>query len=493
MNLHGFDNDLYIKLQSENISKRVSEFNKLYVEFGGKLFDDFHASRVLPGFKPDSKIKMLLAIKDKVEIMFVINASDIEKNKMRNDLGITYVQDLMRLIDAFQKNGLYVGSVVITKYENQDAAKKLRKTLEKAKIKVAYHYSIDNYPNNIEHILSKDGFGKNEYIKTEKDIVIITAPGPGSGKMATCLSQMYHDNTLGIKSGYAKFETFPVWNLPLNHPVNLAYEAATIDLDDINMIDPFHLDAYGEIAVNYNRDVEAFPILNELLIKITGKQIYKSPTDMGVNMVGYCIVDDEACKKASKDEVIRRYFQALLNAYKDDSCEDQVTKLETIMKKLEISVLNRPVVSKALEVQDKTNEPACAIELPNGQIITGKTSKLMGCSTAALLNSLKILAGLPDIDILPEQILSPIQSLKVTSLKGNNPRLHTDEVLIALAISSKTDENCRKALEALSLLKNCEVHTTVILSEVDINVFKKLDMHLTQSPVYQAKKLYHKN
>jgi len=493
VNKVGFDNKLYTKLQSENITNRLQKFSKLYVEFGGKLFDDNHASRVLPGFEPDSKIKMLLNIKEQVEIMFVINANDIEKNKKRSDLGITYVQDLMRLIDAFRGYELFVGSVIITHYNKQEEATKLKKALLKEGIKVAYHYTIDNYPSDIEKILSKDGFGKNEYIETTKKIVVVTAPGPGSGKLATCLSQMYHDNLNGIKAGYAKFETFPIWNLPLNHPVNLAYEAATVDLNDVNMIDPFHLDSYNEIAINYNRDVEAFPILNELLIKIMGKQIYHSPTDMGVNMAGYCISDDNACKQASKDEVIRRYYDALVSAYKDESNQNQVDELEIIMKKLNISISNRKCAIKAQEIADKTKEPACAIELLDGRIITGKTSKLMGCASAALLNALKELANVPDVDIIDENVLKPIQKLKVECLKGNNPRLHTDEVLIALAISSETNELCNKAISAFSKLKGCEVHSTVILSEVDINTFKKLGLRLTQSPVYQVKKLYHKS
>lgn len=493
VNLHGFDNDLYIKLQSQNIQKRMKKFQKLYLEFGGKLFDDFHASRVLPGFEPDSKIKMLMKIKDKVEIMFVINASDIEKNKIRGDLGITYAQDLFRLIDAFRGNGLFVGSVIITKYDNQESAKQLKKKLEKSNIKVAYHYAIDNYPNDIEKILSKDGFGKNEYVKTEKDIVVVTAPGPGSGKMATCLSQMYHDNLNGIKAGYAKFETFPIWNLPLNHPVNLAYEAATVDLNDVNLIDPFHLENYNEIATSYNRDVEAFPVLNQLLKRVMGKSIYKSPTDMGVNMVGYCIVDDNACKKASKEEVIRRYYDALIKATKDDVNEESVAKLETIMKKIGTDTKDRKVISAAEKVKSKTNSPGFAIELPDGQIVTGKTSNLLGCASAALLNALKILAGLPDVHLLSQKVIAPIQTLKTKHLKGHNPRLHTDEVLIALAIGSLTDENCQKALDAIPLLKNCEAHSTVILSEVDLKLFKKLDVRLTQSPIYQVKKLYHGN
>ena len=490
MNKVGFDNDKYIKLQSQNIAKRVAKFNKLYLEFGGKLFDDNHASRVLPGFEPDSKIKMLLNLKDKVEMVLVINANDIEKNKMRSDLGITYSQDLLRLIDSFIAVKLKIGGVVITHFNKQIEAIKLRKNLEKSKIKVAYHYAIDNYPNNIDLILSDEGFGKNEYLETNSEIIVVTAPGPGSGKMATCLSQMYHDNNHGLKSGYAKFETFPIWNLPLNHPVNLAYEAATVDLSDVNMIDPFHLEAYNTIAINYNRDVEVFPVLNDLLKKIMGKQIYKSPTDMGVNMVGNCICDDEVCQKAAKDEIIRRYYDAAIDVRRDSLPEEVLNKMEIIMNKVSVTKDDRKVAVVANELAEKTKEPAVAIEY-NGQIITGKTSKLMGASAAALLNAIKIAAGIPDIHILSKRVLEPIQELKTKYLKGNNPRLHTDEVLIALAVDSVTSDFCFEALQGLEKLKGCEVHSSVLLSEVDVNVFKKLGMHLTQNPVYQTKKLYH--
>ena len=488
----GFDNDKYIKLQSEKILKRISKYNKLYIEFGGKLFDDHHASRVLPGFEPDSKIKMLLNIKDRVEMMLVISAEHIEKNKVRGDLGITYYQDLMRLIDAFSEAGLYVGSVVITHYNKQIEAQKLRRKLEKLKIKVAYHYTIDNYPNNVDLILSKDGFGKNDYIENERDIIVVTAPGPGSGKMATCLSQMYHDNIHGIKAGYAKFETFPVHNLPLDHPVNLAYEAATVDLNDINMIDPFHLSAYNKIAINYNRDVEVFPVLNDLLISINGSSEYKSPTDMGVNMVGNCIFDDEACKEASKEEILRRYYEALVSVRKEEAGEDILNKLQLIMKKTGISADDRKVAVVARAKERETGEPVVAIELSDGRIVTGKTSKLLGASSAALLNALKANGNIDDIKLLSKDIIKPIQILKTDYLKGNNPRLHTDEILIALAVESEKDDVCLKALKELHNLKNCEVHSTVILSEVDVKTFKKLGMRLTQEPVYSTKRLYHK-
>ncbi len=489
----GFDNDKYIKLQSESISKRLKQFNRLYIEFGGKLFDDYHASRVLPGFLPDSKIKMLLNIKDKVEMILVINANDIEKHKMRSDIGITYSQDLFRLIDAYNLAGLAICGVVITQYNKQGEATSLRKKLEKSGIPCVYHYRIDNYPNDIEKILSKDGFGKNEYLKTNKEVVVITAPGPGSGKMATALSQIYHDNLHDIKSGYAKFETFPVWNLPLNHPVNLAYEAATANLSDVNMIDPFHLQEYNEVAINYNRDVEAFPVLNNLLTRVIGECIYKSPTDMGVNMVGYCISDDDACKKASKQEIIRRYYQGLIDYTKDKIDESVLNKLENILTKSGANKEDRKVAIVANELAKKTKEPVTAIELPDGTIVTGKTSKLMGASSAALLNAAKVAANLPDIELFSPKIIEPIQELKTKYLNGNNPRLHTDEVLIALAIGSQTSYSCQKALYALSDLKYSEVHSTVILSEVDVNTFKKLGMNITMDPIYQTKKLYHKS
>ncbi|MDO4197365.1 MAG: DUF1846 domain-containing protein [Erysipelotrichaceae bacterium] len=486
----GFDNAKYIKMQSQNIRKRVAKFNRLYLEFGGKLFDDNHASRVLPGFEPDSKIKMLLKLKDKVEIVLVINAGDIEKHKIRSDLGITYSQDLLRLIDAFNNVELKIGGVVITHFAKQAEAIKLRKNLEKSNIKVAYHYAIDNYPNNVDYILSDNGFGKNEYLETSSEIIVVTAPGPGSGKMATCLSQIYHDDKHGLKAGYAKFETFPIWNLPLNHPVNLAYEAATVDLNDVNMIDPFHLEAYNKIAINYNRDVEVFPVLNNLLTNIMGKQIYKSPTDMGVNMAGYCLSDDDACKEAANNEIIRRYYQTMVDVRKDSLPEESLQKLDIIMNKAGISLDDRKVAVAANRLSEKTKEPAVAIEY-NGEIITGKTSLLMGASSAALLYAMKIAGNIPDIHLLSAKVLSPIQELKTKYLNGNNPRLHPDEVLVALAVDSTTNEYCAQALKSLSLLKGCEAHSSVILSETDINVYKKLGIRLTMEPAYRTKKLYH--
>lgn len=492
MNL-GFDYQKYIQLQTQSILDRINKFNKLYLEFGGKLFDDFHAARVLPGFEPDTKIKMLLSLKDRAEMMLVINAEHIEKNKIRGDLGITYSQDLFRLIDAFTTVGLHVGSVVITHYQKQPAAQKLKRKIERNGIKVAYHYVIDNYPNDVKTILSKDGFGKNDYIETEKELVIVTGPGPGSGKMATCLSQMYHDFQNGKMTGYAKFETFPIWNLPLNHPVNLAYEAATVDLSDVNMIDPYYLEAYNKIAINYNRDVEAFPILNDLLQRISGQIVYRSPTDMGVNMIGYCLADDKVCQEAAKQEIVRRYYNEMVNVRKDESSETAIQKLELIMTKVGIDKSYRKVATVAEELAAKTGEPGFAICLNDGKMITGKTSKLLGASSACLLNALKALAGLPDIKLLSQNIIQPVQELKTTYLNGHNPRLHTDEVLIALAIESTTSEICHLAMNSLPLLKGCDAHSTVILSEVDRKTFKKLGVHLTESPVYQSKRLYHKS
>ena len=491
MNKQGFNNKKYIEIQSKNISKRVSKFNKLYLEFGGKLFDDNHASRVLPGFEPDSKIKMLLNIKDKVEFLLVINAKHIDKNKIRADLGISYRDDLMRLIDAVENVGLTVGGIVITHYEKQQSADKIRKKLEKEGYKVAYHYTIPNYPNDVETILSEKGFGKNEYIKTTKDIVVVTAPGPGSGKMATCLSQMYHDNQNNIKAGYAKFETFPVWDLPINHPVNLAYEAATIDLDDVNMIDPFYLEAYKKIAVNYNRDVNTFPILNDLLIKILGKQVYKSPTDMGVNMISSCITNDEICKEASKNEIIRRYYTLLNDVTKDNANEELIVKMENIMTKAQVVPEDRKVVTACLERAKETKKPAAAIELNDGTIITGRTTTLLGSASSCLLNAIKHEANLPDIKLLSKEVLEPIQKVKTEILHSKNPCLHTDEVLIALASGSKDDENCLKALQALEKLKDAEMHSSVILSDEDTKTIKKLGIRLTMEPLYQTKKHFH--
>lgn len=490
----GFDNDKYLKMQSEKILERIAAFGgKLYLEFGGKLFDDYHAARVLPGFKPDSKIDMLVQLKDEAEIVIVISARDIEKNKVRSDLGITYDADVLRLIDAFRGCDLYVGSVVLTQFSDQPSVITYQKKLESLGIKVYRHYSIPGYPSNIPYIVSDDGFGKNDYIETSRSLVVITAPGPGSGKMATCLSQLYHDHKRGIRAGYAKYETFPIWNLPLKHPVNLAYEAATADLNDVNMIDPFHLDAYGDTTINYNRDVEVFPVLNAMFETIMGESPYKSPTDMGVNMAGYGIIDDEVAREASKAEIIRRYYNALCLQRQGNADDEQIFKLELLMKQAEISVEDRAVVGLANKKAEETGNPAAAMELPDGRLITGKTSDLLGASSALLLNALKELAGIADeIQLISPTIIGPIQELKVNFLGNANPRLHTDEVLVALSICAATDELAKRAMEQLQNLRGAEIHSSVILSHVDKNVFRKLGVNLTCEPVYQTKKLYHK-
>ncbi len=494
MNRIGFDNDKYLAMQSERIRERIAQFGgKLYLEFGGKLFDDFHASRVLPGFAPDSKIKMLMQMKDTAEIVIVINAADIEKNKVRGDLGITYDVDVLRLMDAFHSNGLFVGSVVIAQYSGQAAADAFRKRLESLGVRTYLHYPIAGYPGNIQLIVSDDGYGKNEYIETSRPLVVVTAPGPGSGKMATCLSQLYHEYKWGVKAGYAKFETFPIWNLPLKHPVNLAYEAATADLNDVNMIDPFHLDAYGETAVNYNRDVEVFPVLNAIFEKIAGESPYKSPTDMGVNMAGNCIFDDEACREASKQEIIRRYYHALCDLRTGRGGEEAVFKVELLMKQAKIDTDQRAVVKAAVERATDNGMPAAAIELPDGTIVTGGTSDLLGASSAALLNALKVLGGIPkEVHLISPETIEPIQDLKVRHLGNQNPRLHTDEILIALSIGAVQSREAALALAQLEKLKGCEAHSSVILSQVDDAVFRKLGLNLTCEPVYQTKKLYHK-
>lgn len=490
----GFDNDKYLKMQSERIKERIATFGgKLYLEFGGKLFDDYHASRVLPGFKPDSKINMLVQLKEQAEIVIVISAVDIEKNKVRSDIGISYDMDVLRLIDAFRGYGLYVGSVVLTQFAGQASAEAYQKKLESLGLKVYRHYHIDGYPSNISRIVSEEGYGRNEYIETSRSLVVITAPGPGSGKMATCLSQIYHEYKRGIKAGYAKYETFPVWNLPLKHPVNLAYEAATADLNDVNMIDPFHLEAYGETTINYNRDVEIFPVLNAMFEEIMGESPYKSPTDMGVNMAGYGIIDDDAVKQAAKEEIIRRYYNALCDKRQGTADEEQVVKIELLMKQAGITVADRPVIGAANARAEETGEPAAAMQLPNGEIVTGKTSALLGASSALILNALKKLAGLEDeLHMIAPSIIGPIQELKINHLGNANPRLHTDEVLIALSICAATDEKARRAMEQLPNLWGSEVHSSVILSQVDKNVFRKLGINLTCEPVYQTKKLYHK-
>mgnify|MGYP002702027336 FL=1 len=488
----GFDNEKYLKMQSQHIKERIDQFgDKLYLECGGMLFDDYHASRVLPGFGPDSKLRMLMQLSDYAEIVIVINAADIEKNKIRGDLGITYDVDVLRLRDEFLQKGLYVGSVVITHYSGQNSANQFKARLEKKNIRVYLHYTIEGYPSNIPLIISENGFGRNDYIETTRPLVVITAPGPGSGKMATCLSQLYHDNLRGIKAGYAKFETFPIWNIPLKHPVNLAYEAATADLNDVNMIDPFHLEAYGKTTVNYNRDIEIFPVLNAIFEGIYGSNPYKSPTDMGVNMAGNCIIDDEACCQASCAEIIRRYYAALNKVMRDEGSENEVYKIELLMKQARITTDDRRVTVACRQRAEALNVPTAAIELGNRHIITSKTSDFLGASAALLLNALKYLAGIDhDIQLIKPEAIEPIQNLKVRYLGGKNPRLHTDEVLIALALAASTDENARRSMEQLPNLKGCQVHTSVILSEVDIKIYKKLGVDLTSEAIQAPKKIY---
>ena len=485
----GFDNEKYLATQSRCIRERIDKFgDKLYLEFGGKLFDDYHASRVLPGFAPDSKLQMLLQLADQAEMIISINAADIERNKIRHDLGITYDQDVIRLIGVYKEKGLYVSSVVITRYAGQSSADVFQKKLEAIGIKVYHHYSIDGYPNNIEKIVSDEGYGKNDYVETTRPLVIVTAPGPGSGKMATCLSQLYHENKRGVKAGYAKFETFPIWNIPLKHPVNLAYEAATADLNDVNMIDPFHLEAYGETTVNYNRDIEIYPVLAAMFEGIYGHCPYKSPTDMGVNMAGNCIVDDEACQEASKQEIIRRYYQSLNRFVRDEATKDEVYKQELIMKQAKITVDDRAVVPVANKLAEETGSAAAALELSDGTIVTGSTSDLLGPSSAVLLNAIKILGGIDKkTHLISRTFIEPIQKLKTQYLGSRNPRLHTDEVLIALSMCAVSDPNAKLALQQLPKLSGCQLHTSAILSAVDMNTFKKLGIEFTNEAVYEGR------
>lgn len=490
----GFDNEKYIRMQSEHIRERIATFGgKLYLEFGGKLFDDYHASRVLPGFAPDSKIRMLVELANEAEIVIVINAADIEKNKVRGDLGITYDQDTLRLIDAFRDFGLFVGSVVLTRYTGQASATAFRKKLEALGLRVYRHYPIPGYPSDVKKIVSDEGYGINDYIETSRSLVVVTAPGPGSGKMATCLSQLYHDNKRGIRSGYAKFETFPVWNLPLKHPVNLAYEAATADLNDVNMLDPFHLEAYGVTAVNYNRDVEIFPVVKAMFEHIYGDCPYKSPTDMGVNMAGNCIVDDDAVKEGAKDEILRRYYAALCRQRKGDGDGSDAEKIKMLMQSIGLDTAHRPVIETALARAEETGAPAVALQLRDGRIVTGKTSQILGAVSAALLNALKTLAGIPkEIDLISPAILAPVSTLKVERLGNQNPRLHLDEVLIALSICAVHEAPARRALDCLGGVRFCDAHSTVILSQTDESVLKKLGIQMTCEPFYQTKKLYHR-
>jgi len=491
----GFDRQKYLTLQSQHIDERRRRFGgKLYLEFGGKLFDDHHASRVLPGFTPDNKIAMLETLKDEVEVVIAVSAHDLASNKQRADLGIPYEADVLRLIDEFRSYGLYVGSVVITQMTDEHRqARAFKRKLERLGVKVYRHYPIKGYPNDVALIISADGYGRNDYIETTRDLIVVTAPGPGSGKMATCLSQLYHDHQRGIDSGYAKFETFPIWNLPLDHPVNLAYEAATADLDDVNMIDPFHLAAYGEQVVNYNRDVEVFPVLRMLFERMLGESPYQSPTDMGVNMAGHCISDDEACRDASKQEVIRRYFKALVHERREELEPTVSERIALTMSQLGIAQEDRPVVAPALDTERRTKAPAAALQLPDGTVVTGKTSALLGSSSAVLLNALKALAGLPDeVHLLAPETIGPIQTLKTDHLGSANPRLHTDEVLIALAVGATHDDNARRAMSQLPRLRGCDVHTTVILGPVDEAIFRSLGVQVTSEPVFQSKKLYRK-
>ena len=490
-----FDREKYLTLQSRAISERRAQFGaKLYLEMGGKLFDDLHASRVLPGFTPDNKIEMLETIRDDVEIVMVVSAKDLSGNKSRADHGIRYDEDVLRLIDAFRERDLYVGSVVIAQLAGDNPqAREFKRKLERSGLKVYRHYAIPGYPHDTRRIVSEQGYGRNEYIETTRDVVVVTAPGPGSGKMATCLSQLYHDHHRGLTSGYAKYETFPIWNLPLDHPVNIAYESATADLDDVNMIDPFHLAAHGVQTVNYNRDVEIFPVLNLLFERIMGTSPYKSPTDMGVNMVGFCIANDSCCRRAAEQEVIRRYYKALVLEKREELEPDESDKVAILMGTLGIDVVDRPVVEPALAVAKRTRAPAAAIQLHDGRIITGKTSPLLGASSAMLLNALKALAGIDDsVTLLAPSSIEPIQELKTRHLGSKNPRLHTDEVLIALSSSATNNPYAKQALEQLQHLRGCDVHATVILGSVDEGIFRNLGVHVTTEPLDQETKLYRK-
>ena len=489
----GFDNEKYLNMQSEHIRERIAQFGgKLYMEFGGKLFDDYHASRVLPGFQPDSKLQMLLKLKEQAEIVIAVSAGAIDSNKRRGDIGITYDMEVLRLIDLFRSVGLYVGSVGVTQYNGQQSADAFIRRLQDMKIQAYRHYLIEGYPSNIPLIVSEDGYGKNDYVETSRSLIVVTAPGPGSGKMAVCLSQLYHEHQRGIQAGYAKFETFPIWNLALKHPVNVAYEAATADLKDVNMIDPFHLEAYNKVTVNYNRDVEIFPVLQAIFQKIYGSSPYKSPTDMGVNMAGNCIFDDEACKEASRQEILRRYYIALCEKKKGADKTEEVDKLKLLMNQEGLKAEDRIVACAARKKEEETGEPAAAMELPDGRIVIGRNKELLGAASAMLLNSLKELAGIPDeVDLLDSAVIKPVQELKVSYLGNQNPRLHTDEVLVALSVSAASNENAAKAMKCLPLLQDCDAHCSVILSPVDADIFRRLHINMTCEPKYQNNKLFH--
>lgn len=484
----GFDNQKYLRMQSEHIRERISKFgDKLYLEFGGKLFDDYHASRVLPGFAPDSKLQMLLQLADQAEVIISVNASDVENNKIRHDLGLTYDLEVLRLVKVYRSKGLYVSSVVITQYKGQKSIESLKKKLQALDVKVYYHYPIEGYPHNVEQIVSDEGYGKNDYVETTRPLVVVTAPGPGSGKMATCLSQLYHENKRGIKAGYAKFETFPIWNLPLKHPVNMAYEAATADLHDVNMIDPFHLEAYGVTTVNYNRDVEIFPVLVAIFEGIYGYCPYKSPTDMGVNMAGKCICDDDVCCEASRQEIVRRYYQSWNRMVKDEATKQEVYILELLMKQAKVSIHDRQVVTVAKQVAEERNCAVIALELDDGSVVTGKTTNLLGPASAVLLNAIKALAKIPDeTHLVSPTYINPVQNLKIKFLGSKNPRLHMDEVLIALSMCAVTDNIAQLALDQLPKLKGCQAHSTVMLTEGDFKIFQKLGVDLTNDPVYET-------
>ena len=490
----GFDNDRYLALQSERIRERIARFGgKLYLEFGGKLFDDFHASRVLPGFQPDSKVRMLQQLRDDAEIVIVVNANDIEKNKVRGDLGIPYDEDCLRLVDSFRALGLFVGSVVVTQYAAQSAADAFLQRLDALGLRSYRHYPIAGYPSDVAHIVSDAGFGRNDYVETTHSLVVVTAPGPGSGKMATCLSQLYHEHQHGVQAGYAKFETFPIWNLPLKHPVNLAYEAATADLDDVNMVDPYHLEAYGSVAVNYNRDVEIFPVLRAIFERISGSCPYKSPTDMGVNLVGDCIVDDGVCREASRMEILRRYYAALVQRARGEAHGDELTKLEIVMQQAGVTPDICPAIRASLEKAEATGAPAGAMVLPDGRVITGKTSSALGAASALLLNALKALGGIDDhFELISMTVLEPVCRLKTQSLGHKNPRLHTDEVLLTLTISALTNPLAQLAQEQLSALRGSDAHFSVIISEEDIQLYRRLGIHVTCEPRYEVQRLYHK-
>lgn len=491
----GFDRQRYITLQSEHISQRRAEIGgRLYLEMGGKLFDDMHASRVLPGFTPDNKIAMLERLRDDLEILICLNAKDLQRQKVRADLGITYEDDVLRLVDVFRERGFLVEHVVITQLEDDNQiAHAFRRKLERMGLTVAQHRVIPGYPADTDRVISENGFGLNEHAHLTRDLVVVTAPGPGSGKLATCLSQVYHDHQNGIRAGYAKFETFPIWDLPLDHPVNLAYEAATADLDDINVIDPYHLAAYDQQVTSYNRDVEVFPLLRSMLERLYGSSPYQSPTDMGVNLVGSCISDDDVCREASRQEIIRRFFKARVDERRDNLDDDVSSRIRVVMTKVGAEPEDRAVVEPARDVAERTDAPGSAVELADGTIVTGKTSELLGCSAAMLLNALKHLAGIEhDVHLLSPSSIEPIQSLKTRHLGSRNPRLHTDEVLIALSVEAGESAQARAALDQLQNLQDCEVHTTTILGTVDEGIFRNLGMLVTSDAVYQRKQLYHK-